>query len=104
MTERRNGEAMKIIDAQVHVWLPESTDRPWPAGGAARAQLPYALTCSKLSAMMDEAGVDRAVLVPPSWEGNRNDHGLANAAAHPERFAVMGRIALDDPGNAKLLP
>jgi predicted TIM-barrel fold metal-dependent hydrolase len=95
---------MKIIDAQVHVWLPETPDRPWPVGGAARAQLPYALDCDRLSRLMDEAGVDRAILVPPSWEGDRNDHALANAAAHPDRFAVMGRIALDQPGNAKLLP
>jgi predicted TIM-barrel fold metal-dependent hydrolase len=94
---------MRIIDGQVHVWQPESPDRPWPKGGSARAQLPYALTCERLLAMMDEAGVDRAILVPPSWEGDRNDHALAGAAAHPDRFAVMGRLALDQPGNAKLL-
>jgi predicted TIM-barrel fold metal-dependent hydrolase len=95
---------MKIIDAQVHVWQPETPDRPWPEGGAARAQLPYALDYPKLLAMMDETGVDRAILVPPSWEGDRNDHALAAAAAHPDRFAVMGRLALTQPGNAELLP
>jgi predicted TIM-barrel fold metal-dependent hydrolase len=94
---------MKIIDSQVHVWIPETPDRPWPKGGAARAQLPYALDYPRLLTMMDEAGVDRALLVPPSWEGNRNDHALAGAAAHPDRFAVMGRLGLDDPGNAKAL-
>jgi predicted TIM-barrel fold metal-dependent hydrolase len=94
---------MKIIDGQVHVWQPESADRPWPQGGAARAQLPYALTCERLLTMMNEAGVDRAILVPPSWEGDRNDHALTGAAAYPDRFAVMGRLALDQPGNAKLL-
>jgi predicted TIM-barrel fold metal-dependent hydrolase len=94
---------MKITDGQVHVWQSESPDRPWPEGGPTRAQLPYALTCDRLLAMMDEAGVDRAILVPPSWEGDRNDHALAGAAAHPGRFAVMGRLALDRPENAKLL-
>jgi L-fuconolactonase len=94
---------MKIIDAQVHVWLPESPSRPWPHGVAARAQLPYALEYSALLAKMNEAGVDRAILVPPSWEGDRNDHALAGAAAHPDRFAVMGRLALDQPANAKFL-
>ena len=94
---------MKIIDGQVHIWLPEGPDRPWPAGGAARAQLPYALTYERLLAMMDEAGVDRAILVPPSWEGDRNDHALAGAASHPGRFAVMGRLALDQPDNANFL-
>lgn len=45
---------------------------------------------------MDAAGVDGAILVPPSWEGDRNDLALAAAAAHPARFAVMGRLRLDD--------
>ncbi len=94
---------MTIIDAQVHVWLPETPDRPWPAGGAARVQLPYALDYTKLLPLMDEAGVDRAILVPPSWEGERNDHALEAAARHPSRFAVMGRLALDQPGNARRL-
>jgi L-fuconolactonase len=95
---------MQIIDAQVHVWEPESPERPWPRGGAARAHLPYALDYTRLLAMMDEAGIDRAILIPPSWAGDSNDHALAGAAAHPDRFAVMGRLALDRPDNARLLP
>lgn len=94
---------MTIIDAQVHVWLPETPGRPWPAGGAARAQLPDALDYSKLLKLMDEAGVDRAILVPPSWEGERNDHALEAAARYPNRFAVMGRLALDRPASAERL-
>ena len=94
---------MTIIDAQVHVWLPEAPDRPWPPGGAARVQLPYALDYTKLLKLMDEAGVDRAILVPPSWEGERNDHALEAAARYPSRFAVMGRLALDRPANAERL-
>jgi predicted TIM-barrel fold metal-dependent hydrolase len=93
-----------IIDAQVHAWLPDTPERPWPADGAARAQLPYALDTATLLGLMDVAGVDRVVIVPPSWEGNRNDHGLDGAARHPDRIAVMGRLPLDDPGNAALLP
>jgi predicted TIM-barrel fold metal-dependent hydrolase len=92
-----------IIDAQVHVWLPETPDRPWPPGGAARVQLPYALDYTKLLKLMDEAGVDRAILVPPSWEGERNDHALEAAARYPNRFAVMGRLALDCVANAERL-
>jgi predicted TIM-barrel fold metal-dependent hydrolase len=90
-----------IIDAQVHVWLPETPDRPWPPGGAARAQLPYALDYSKLIPLMDEAGVDGAILVPPSWEGFRNDHALEAAECYPKRFAVMGRMAINNPFNAE---
>lgn len=53
---------------------------------------------------MDGAGVDRAIIVPPSWEGDRIDYALEAAAAYPDRFAVMGRIALDDPASRALLP
>jgi L-fuconolactonase len=35
------------------------------------------------------------VIVPPMWEGDRNDLALAAAAAHPDRLAVMGRFSLD---------
>jgi predicted TIM-barrel fold metal-dependent hydrolase len=93
-----------IIDAQVHAWLPDTLDRPWPSDGAARAQLPYALDTNTLLGMMDEAGVDRVMIVPPSWEGYRNDHALDGAARHPGRIAVMGRLPLDDPDNAARLP
>lgn len=41
---------------------------------------------------MDAAGVYRTVIVPPGWEGERNDLGLEAAREHPDRLAVMGRI------------
>jgi predicted TIM-barrel fold metal-dependent hydrolase len=44
---------------------------------------------------MDLAGVHRALLVAPTWEGPRNDLVLAAADTHPDRFAVMGRIDLE---------
>jgi predicted TIM-barrel fold metal-dependent hydrolase len=53
--------------------------------------------------MMDDAGVDRAVLVPPSWEGDRNDYCAEAARAHPHRFAVAGRVPLDIPISAEAL-
>jgi predicted TIM-barrel fold metal-dependent hydrolase len=48
---------------------------------------------------MDLAGVRRVVIVPPSWEGDRNDVALEAARAYPDRFAVMGRLALGDPAS-----
>jgi L-fuconolactonase len=42
------------------------------------------------------------VIVPPSWEGDRNDLALAAAQAHPDRFAVMGRPPLADADPAAL--
>ena len=53
---------------------------------------------------MDEAGVDRVVVVPPSWPGDRNDYGLEAAQRYPQRFAVMGRIPLEKPESVALLP
>jgi hypothetical protein len=63
---------MMIIDSGVHVWLPEGPDRPWMPGRT--AHLPEPLTYQKFAAMMDDAGVSSAVLVPPSWEGERIDY------------------------------
>jgi L-fuconolactonase len=48
---------------------------------------------------MDAAGVHRCVIVPPMWEGDRNDLALEAARAHPERFAVMGRMKIDTPSS-----
>lgn len=92
---------MEIIDAQVHVWPPETPDRPWiPTASSFShgAEFPV----EDLLAQMDQAGVDGAVLVPPSFEGDRNDYCLAAAAAHPDRFAVMGRLAV--PAGASTPP
>jgi L-fuconolactonase len=85
-----------IVDAQVHIWEPEREDRPWPPWGnkyVHRNGRP--LTAEELLDDMAVAGVDRAILVPPSWEGDRNDVVLAAAERYPDRFGVMGRIKLD---------
>jgi len=94
--------APMIVDSQVHLWKAETPDWPWVPGR--KAQLPEPFTIEKLVSMMDEAGVDRAVIVPPSWPGDRNDYGLEAARRYPERFAVMGRIAIEKPRSAALLP
>ncbi|OAI40939.1 hypothetical protein AYO38_00730 [bacterium SCGC AG-212-C10] len=88
---------MFIADSQVHIWADDSPARPWPQGRASPPQKPYAVTAEMVLAGMDEAGVDRVVLVPPSWEGDYNDVVLAAAQSYPGRFAAMGRLALDQP-------
>jgi predicted TIM-barrel fold metal-dependent hydrolase len=93
-----------IVDSQVHLWLAQGPDRPWPADGPARAHLPYPFTYDKLLPLMDEAGVDRVVIVPPSWEGERNDYGMEAARKFPDRFRSMGRIPLNSPQAPGLLP
>src|SRR5713101_225962 len=91
-----------IVDAQVHLWKAESEDWKWVPG--LQPQLPEPFTIERAIAMMDEAGVDRAVIVPPSWPGDRNDYALEAVKRYPTRFRVMGRIALEKPESAALLP
>ncbi len=91
-----------IVDAQVHLWKANTPDRPWLPNRV--AQLPEPFTIEKLVPMMDEAGVDRAVIVPPSWEGDRNDYALEAVRRFPTRFAVMGRIPLTEPKTAAQFP
>jgi predicted TIM-barrel fold metal-dependent hydrolase len=69
-----------------------------------KPQMPEPFTIEKLVPLMDGAGVDRVVVVPPSWPGDRNDYGLEAARRYPSRFHVMGRIPLKDPASAALLP
>jgi predicted TIM-barrel fold metal-dependent hydrolase len=92
-----------IVDSQIHLWKAESPDWPWVPGR--KPQLPEPFTIERLVPLMDEAGVDRCVIVPPSWPGDRNDYGLEAAKRHPNRFAVMGRVDVQKPEHsAALLP
>ena len=91
-----------IVDAQVHMWKASTPDRPWVPG--ARPQLPEPFTIERLVPMMDDAGVDRVVIVPPTLEGDRLDYAQEAVKRYPGRFAIMGRIALNDPTTARRFP
>ena len=85
---------MQITDSQVHIWQPETPDKPWPTGGH---QPDWAFTpfgAEDLIAEMDAAGVTRAMLIPPAFDGGRNDYAVASANRYPGRFGVVGRLAL----------
>jgi predicted TIM-barrel fold metal-dependent hydrolase len=88
---------MRVVDSQVHLWGPNTPERPWPPGRGGEAQRPYPILKETLLLQMDQAGVERVVIVPPSWEGERNDLALEAAASYPDRFGVMGRLSLTDP-------
>ncbi len=54
---------------------------------------------------MEEAGVDRVVIVPPATlEGERIDYAQEAVKRYRGRFAIMARIALDKPERAARLP
>src|SRR6266852_2108438 len=76
------GKRRMIVDAQVHLWKAESPDWQWVPG--ARPQMPEPFTIEKLVPLMDEGGVDRVVIVPPSWPGDRNDYALEAAKRYPD--------------------
>src|SRR5712672_109993 len=90
-----------IVDAQVHVWKANGPDYPWNPG--ATPQLPEPFTVERVVPLMDEAGVDRVVIVPPAIN-DVNGYALEAVRRYPGRFAVMGRIPLQDPKSAALLP
>lgn len=96
-----------IVDSQVHIWAADTPERPWPPivdPTQSRPHKPQPITTADMLRAMDAAGVDRALIAPPVWEGVRNDLALAAARDYPERFAVMGRVDLNNPASRDLLP
>src|SRR5271167_1581464 len=91
-----------ISDSQVHIWAPDTPDRPWPVAvhGRPTPHREQPITAASLLHEMAAAGVDRAILVPPSWEGDRNDLANDAASSHPGSFATMGRFD-PDASNAR---
>jgi predicted TIM-barrel fold metal-dependent hydrolase len=95
---------MMIADSQVHLWGDETPDRPWIPGGQARLRHMGHLTSlgpDFLLGQMDEAGIDRAVIVPPTWDHDRIDVALQAWRRFPDRFRIMTRIPVNKPEAAK---
>jgi len=88
---------MRIVDAQVHIW---SGGKP---GNPRHRQIP-AFTKDDLSKEMAAAGVDAAVIHPPtSWDPHANALAIEAARAHPDRFAILGNFPLDKPESRALV-
>ena len=95
---------MMIADSQVHLWGDETPERPWIPGGQERLRHMGHLTSlgpDFLLGKMDEAGIDRAVIVPPTWDRDRIDVALQAWRRCPDRFRIMTRIPLNKPEEAK---
>lgn len=92
----------EIVDAQVHLWKADAPDVPWTPG--AKPQMPEPFTIEKAIALMDEGGIDRAVIVTPALLGSNNNYSLEAVRRYPGRFAVMGRIAQNNPEAAAQFP
>jgi predicted TIM-barrel fold metal-dependent hydrolase len=87
---------MQIVDAQIHVWgsgLPSNL---------AHRQV-TAFTTEEAVGLMDEGGVDAAVIHPPRWDPGSTEMAFAAVRDYPGRFAIMGAFPLDQPENRSLL-
>src|SRR5215467_5716 len=86
---------MPIIDAQVHLWrkgTPSSFHR----------QTPYLV--EQAIRDMDAAGVDGALLHPPtSWDPDSNEQAVEAVLAYPNRFAILGNPPVDKPESPELI-
>lgn len=94
---------MLIVDAQVHIWGGDTPERPWPSPRQVQPHREEPFSKDDLLREMGAAGVHRAVIVPPMWEGDRNDLALEAARLHPGRFAVMGRLDPESPASRGLM-
>src|SRR5260221_9410081 len=102
-TERR-GQRMNgtfaINDAQVHVLEVDSPERPWTkTAGSPRLATAVrqrfsrrVITARRMLTLMDETGIDGAVIFTPSIYGFDNSYSVAAHLLAPERFRVIGRL------------
>ncbi len=88
---------MPIVDAQVHIWSGGKPANP------NHRQVP-AFTKDELLEEMRQAGVDAAVIHPPtSWDPSANELAVEAARQHPDRFAILGNFPLDRPESRTLI-
>jgi L-fuconolactonase len=92
-----------VIDSQIHIWSEATPERPWATATGHAPHGPATYSAEAAIAQMDAAGVDTAVIIPPSFEGDRNDVALAAAARYPGRFLVNGRFDVSNQDNAQLI-
>ena len=81
---------MQIVDAQIHLW---GTGLP---SNLSHRQVTH-FTPEEAIVLMDEGGVDAAVIHPPGWDPNSTDMAFAAVRNYPGRFAIMGAVPLDRP-------
>ena len=76
---------MQIVDAQIHTWgtgLPSNLSH-W--------QVTH-FTPEEAIVLMDEGGVDAAVIHPPGWDPNSTNMAFEAVRDYPGRFAIMAAL------------
>jgi predicted TIM-barrel fold metal-dependent hydrolase len=82
-------DVMRIVDAQIHLW---SEGSPSPSHRQVSS-----FTAEEAIAMMDEGGVDAAVIHLVHWDPNCHQVALDAVERYPGRFAMLGELPPLDP-------
>ena len=85
---------MQIVDAQIHLW---GTGLP---SNLSHRQV-TAFTPEEAIGLMDEGGVDAAVIHPPGWDPGSTDMAFRAVRDYPGRFAIMGSLPLDQAASCE---
>jgi len=79
--------SMQIVDSQIHLW---------ESGTPSNSHRQYTVfTAKQAIAMMDEAGVEAAVIHPPPWDSGGDDIAFAAVRDYPDRFAILGELTVE---------
>ena len=87
---------MRIVDAQIHLW-----GSGLPSNMAHRQVT--AFTTEEALGLMDEGGVDAAVIHPPGWDPNSTEMAFKAVRDFPGRFAILGAFPLSQPDKRALV-
>ena len=85
---------MRIVDAQIHLW-----GSGLPSNMAHRQVTSF--TTEEAVGLMDEGGVDAAVIHPPGWDPNSTEMAFKAVRDFPGRFAILGAFPLSSAGQAR---
>ncbi len=78
---------MQIVDAQIHLW-----GSGLPSNRAHRQVTSF--TPEEAIGLMDEGGIDAAVIHPPTWDPGSMNMATAAVQTYPGRFAIIGAVDL----------
>lgn len=98
--KRERGNAMPIIDSQVHAYEANTPKRPW----ATVPNWPPHVTGDEMVEAMDKVGVDGAIFIS-SFSMYRYDGSYAEEVArqHPGRMAIVKPVDPDDASVADVV-
>src|SRR6185369_16502555 len=89
-------DAMRIVDAQIHLW-----GSGLPSNMAHRQVTSF--TTEEAIGLMDEGGVDAAVIHPPGWDPTSTEMAFKAVRDYPGRFAILGSFPLNQPDKRGLV-